>query len=176
MTLTTIFSTLVGVYAITILYKTKMKKHWFILSIVGIVAFVFTINRIETKSEREINQEFEYLLKDNNKTIGTVKYYTMSTTNNTTRRTSIKYSYMTKDSIVVEETAGSLLPDFFDKTQKRKWNLHYNDANKGDKFLVLYNNSKPNKSIIYFGIKIKNNDDYKQSIKEIDNIKKGIDF
>ena len=172
MTLTTIFLTLVGIYTIYIFYKMKMKRYLFVLCVLGVVGFVFGINRLETRNQRLTNLKFESLYASGQFAWGKVMYFGNNTsTNNRTYRASIHYAFDSKSGTKYESNISTLLPDFFDKTEKKDWKLGFEKANENDSFLVLYNPENPDESILMLDRLINKSSDFDKYIQEFEKLR-----
>jgi|GEM_PF-4506236 len=172
MTLTTIFLTLVGIYSIYIFYKMKMKRYLFILCVLGVVGFIFGINRLETRNQRLANHRFESLYASGQFARGKVMYFGNNTsTNNRSYRASIHYAFESKSGNKYESNISTLLPDFFDKAEKKDWKLEFEKANKNDSFLVLYDTENPDESILMLDRPINKSSDFDKYIKEFEKLR-----
>lgn len=173
MTLTTIFLTLVGIYAIYLFYNMKMKRYLFFLSIIGVVGFVFGINRLEVRNQNITNKTFESLFAQGQFAQGQVLYFGKNTSaKGAASRSSIHFSFVAMDGVKYEGIMSTLIPDFFDKERKKDWKLRFQQASKNDSFLVLYNELNPEESVLLLDMPLIKNGDADKYIKDFEGLRK----
>lgn len=141
-----------------------MKK---ILIITGAIILAIALFWLQNRNNRIAKEKIRFLISSGKYTIGEITGKNYHSSQGLSHLTTIMYTY-TVDGISITQNIGSFIPKNMSTKAKHVWATDNTNAEKGDEFLVLYQENNPENSILCLDKPIKNKSDFEKYIKEIE--------
>lgn len=129
----------------------------------GVIAIIFIVVLVwmDKNNDKKISKKYDFLIHNGDFDIGTIDYITSSSMTGSTRRTSINYKFKSNDYYIQDYEISFL------KNYNIDWSINFSFAEKGKRFLVLYENGNEQNSILCLDKPIKNETDFEKYKQEI---------
>lgn len=145
-----------------------MKK---ILILIGVVILAIALFWLQNRNNRIAKEKIMFLMSSGKYTIGEITGKNYNSSKGLSSLSNIMYTY-TLDGTSFTQNIGSFIPKNMSTKAKDVWATDYTNAEKGNEFLVLYQENNHENSILCLDKPIKNKSDFEKYTKEIELIRK----
>jgi len=140
---------------------TEMETKYKILTGVIAIIFIVVLVWMDKNGDKKISKKYDFLIHNGDFDIGTVTGDARTRVGNNYIKSSIMFNYQ-NNNYWIESGEASFLKKF-----NMDWTLNFLSTEKGDRFLVLYENGNEQNSILCLDKPIKNETDFEKYKQEI---------
>ncbi|MDL2308066.1 hypothetical protein LJC68_02085 [Bacteroidales bacterium OttesenSCG-928-B11] len=138
--------------------------------LIGIVCLVIFAFWFDNRNMQRVKIKVDYLVENGEYSVGSVTGKTTQTIRGGgTMLTSVMYEYQTIDAKYTN-AIGAVTAEAISEKAHENYNF---DINKGDKFLVVYDPTNPENSLLMLDKPIEKEGDFERCVKEMEQMRKG---